>query len=192
MNFFKNLTRGSEPSVRGHSVLRFLVRRYTSIVVLLVILLLAGCDLEPTTSGYLIGVWSDGYGSSITITSSTIKYMVDANHTSYEGVIVNAPDFSTSDGALIIKFTNYYDITYDSNPPFGITGYTQNSGKFNKYGALYWAELTDSSVKMADAYNGTTHAIFDDQATATSAFLPAADKVGTYVPWGITSAFIKQ
>jgi hypothetical protein len=57
---------------------------------------------------------------------------------------------------------------------------------------MYWNDLTATSVKLADAFIGWDRTLFTTQPLAEEAFTPAADKVGNYVDWSITSPYIKQ
>jgi len=176
MNFFKNLTRRRvEPIVRG-----------ASFVVLLMILPLAGCSQGGSSAadvtGNLNGTWKDSY-STVTINSSakTIKYL-----NNYEGTIENSPDYTASNGVLIIKFTKYWEGDYDSYPDITYNETTDNN---EKYGALYWKNLTADSVYMADAYNGLTHAMFAALAEAQANF--TMDKAGNYIDWSILAPYKK-
>jgi hypothetical protein len=167
-----------------------MIYRYAGFVVLLVILLLAGC-VQVEDVGNLNGVLKDGYGSSFTINTSakTIKRMEDATHVNYEGTIVNSPSVTALNGVLIIQFTKYNDVTYDSNPPYNITGVTENTGNKNKFAAVYWKDLTSNSVYMADAYVGYDHAIVGTLTEAQINF--TMDRVGSYISWSIIAPYKK-
>jgi len=181
MYFLKNLTRRSIESS---------VHRYASIFALLMILLFAGCD-DGTSStndpelGTLNGIWKDSYENTITI-DTTAKTIVAED--SYEATIEDgSSDFSATDGVLIIKFSKFCDFM---NPP-PLTSHA-NVGK---YGAIYWTDLTATTVKMADAYtvDWSNHEVFDDLDSAKEAFTPVADKVGNYVSgWSHISPYTKQ
>jgi hypothetical protein len=180
MYLSKNLTRKRiKPIVCG-----------ASFVVLLMILLLTGCP-RPLPTANLNGEWKDSYGTIITINTSarTIKYMLDATNLSYEGQIVNSSDFTAENGVLIIKFTKYYDTTYDTSPPFNMTSHTENTANKGKFGALYWRDLTSISVYMADAYNGTTHVMYTTLNDAQTNF--TMDKASNYINWSYTSPYTK-
>jgi len=180
MYFFKNLTRRRvELIVRG-----------ASFVVLLMILLLTGCP-RPLPTANLNGEWRDNYGSIFTINTSakTIKYMVDASHTNYEGQIVNWSDFTAANGVLIIKFTKYYTITYGGAPDYAMT-IQETPAKNGKFGALYWRDLTSISVYLADAYDSSyNHVMYDTLNSAQTNF--TMDKVSNYIDWSITSSYTK-
>lgn len=144
---------------------------------------LSGCDTGNPTPGILTAKWtniSGGYTTTITITDSSVVY-----HGTYEAAIVNKPDFTASDGVLIIRFTKYAD--WDGEP-------STTHGNVGKYGALYWKELTASSVSLADAYkkiNDTdqfpSHTMFSEIGQAQAAF--TNDAVGDYIDWSITSPY---
>jgi len=147
--------------------------------------LFTGCNTDDNTAGNLNGTWKDNFSTIIINTSAkTISY-----ENNYEGQIVNSPNFTTTDGVLIIKFTKYWDADYSGYPN---VVYTENTTNINKFGAMYWTGLTSDQVSLADAYTGYTHTMLDTIETAQTAFTPAADKVGTYVDWSITSPYTKQ
>jgi len=188
---FKNLTqrRRIESIVRG-----------ASIFAILFILLLTGCSptggtsstVTATVTANLNGEWKDSYGTIVTINTSakTIKYMVDASHTSYEGQIVNSPDFTAANGVLIIKFTKYYTIEYDWNPPYDMTKYEETPANNGKFGALYWKDLMSNSVYLADAYDSSyNHVMYSTLNEAQTNF--TMDKVGNYIDWSYTSPYKK-
>jgi hypothetical protein len=148
-------------------------------------LLFSGCTQPAQESGNLAGTWtnvSGGYTTTITITSDTVTYAE-----SYEAAIVNKPDFEAANGVLIIKFTQYADYRSDLSTSHANVG---------KYGALYWKELTASSVSIADAYKKVnaadeypSHTMFDTLAEAQGAF--TIGKVAEYIDWSITSPYAK-
>jgi hypothetical protein len=149
---------------------------------------LSGCKTEEEDTGNLVGTWvnvageNGEYVTTITITNSTVVYSG-----SYEGTVSNSPDFEASYGVLIIEFTKYAD--WGSEP--SVTH--DNVGKF---GALYWKDLTTSSVSLADAYKKVnpedpyaSHTMFDTLVEAEAAF--TNDAVGEYIDWSITSPYTK-
>ena len=136
------------------------------------VLLFTGCDTKPDDEpGILTGIWTDEWVNVI-ISDSTIKY-----GDSYEGNIVNSPDLKAKNGILIIKFTDYVDVwgTGEVVPE-----------NINKYGALYWTNLTDKSVNMSDAGTGGMsdyeHTMFETKAEAEAEF--TLDKAGVYASLG--------
>jgi len=144
-------------------------------------LMFVSCSNDEN-SGNLNGTWDDGW-SPVKIDTSA-KTIVSG---SYEANIANAPNgYTASSGVLIIKFTKYAD--------FGAGAPSTSHANVGKYGALYWTELTASSVRLADAYDNTTwvHIMFPSLEEANKAFTPAADKVGTYVNWGPTAPYTKK
>ena len=148
-----------------------------------------GGGTSSTTSGNLVGTWSyvydpDGpneFTTTIRITNTTAGYPG-----SWEGTIVNSPTFTATTGVLICKITKYADW---ATPPNPLESTHSNVGKFC---GMYWKGLSAKQVYLADAYSGYDHALFNTQAEAAAAFTPVADKVGTYVPWGITAPYTKQ
>ena len=135
--------------------------------------LFTGCNTDDDTAGNLNGTWdyinpTYNYYVAINTSAKTIVYQ-----NSYEGTIENSPDYTATDGVLIIKFTKYAD--------WGDTPSTSHTN-VGKYGAMYWTEQTVTSVKLADAYDSSfNHVIFNTLPEAQEAFTPAADKVGNYV-----------
>ena len=137
-----------------------------------VVIILLGCSVDDEGERTLHGTWinvypgQDGedYITTIEINTSTqtITYT-----DSYEGVIVNSPDFTARNGVLIIRFTTYWDMDWSELPD--IT-YTENLHNVGKYGGLYWRELGPQSVSMADYWEHETvgetfnsnHIMFDD------------------------------
>jgi hypothetical protein len=148
-------------------------------------LLLSGCNSDDPKA-WLPNTWtnvSGAYTTIITITPTTISYS-----DSYEGTIANTPDFGASDGILIIKFTKYADWSS------GSAVLSDSHANVDKYGALYWKELTPTSVSMSDAYkkiNETdeypSHTMFNDLETAKTNF--TRDNEGMYINWSITSPY---
>jgi len=128
----------------------------------------------------LNGTWSDIF-SSITINASANTITYENNYT---GTIKNSPNYESVNGVLIIEFTSYMDADYSNYPEVTYTPNTENTGKF---GALYWTGLTASSVSMADAYEGYSHAMFDTLAEAKTKF--TIDNAGNYIDWSITSPY---
>jgi hypothetical protein len=146
-------------------------------------LLFISCSDNANSSGDLNGTWDDGWNP--VIIDSSAKTIVYTG--SYEGVIANAPNgYTAKSGVLIIQFTKYAN--------FGAGTPSTSHANVGKYGALYWTELTASSVRLADAYNTTTwvHVMYPTLAEANAAFTPAADKVGTYVDWSPTAPYTKK
>jgi hypothetical protein len=145
---------------------------------------LTGCPTEPDDTDNLIGTWTnvwhpdeeDEYITTVIITDKTVVYQG-----SYEGTIANEPDFEAASGVFIIKFTKYAT-DYDGNP-------VTTHANVGKYGALYWRDLTSSSVFMADAYTSYTHTLVDTLPNATAAF--TEDKVGDYIDWSMVGAYTK-
>jgi hypothetical protein len=143
-------------------------------------LLFVSCA-DNESSGNLNGTWDDGY--SPVIINSSAKTIVYTD--SYEGNIVNSPGYTASSGVLIIQFTKYAD--------WGGPAPSTSHANVGKYGALYWTELTASSVRLADAFDKTyARVMFDTLAEANAAFTPAADKVGNYIDWSITAPHTKK
>jgi len=133
---------------------------------------------DNENSGNLNGTWDDGW--SQVIINSSAKTIVYTD--SYEGNIVNSPSYTASSGVLIIQFTKYAD--------WGGPAPSTSHANVGKYSALYWTELTASSVRLADAYEGYNRVIFATLGEANAAF--TVDKVGNYVDWSITAPYTKK
>jgi hypothetical protein len=152
-------------------------------------LALAGCGGDDDT-GNLVGHWQNisgegtenEYIADIRITGDTVVF--DGN---YEATIENKPNFEAGYGVLIVKFTKYWTSDYTNWPEVTTV---EDPGKVGKCSALYWKDLTNSHVSLADAYIGYDHAIVDDLATATTRF--TNDAVADYVDWSITSPYNKK
>ena len=156
------------------------------LVFLWTVLLVTGCSSNGTEPGHLDGVWINVFrmqGEPDFITeiridaeAQTILY-VD----SYEGTIVNSPDWTAAHGVLIIEFTRYND--FMEPPP------RSDHPNVGKFGALYWRDLSRGSVFMADAYIGFDPALFDTIQEAQTNF--TLHNVETFIPWGITGLYTK-
>jgi len=145
---------------------------------LLACFLIFGCT-EPEENGSLNGTWSSNY-DSYKIDKSTKKIEYVGN---YKADIVNSPNYEAGSGILIVKFTWYFETIYDENWDVVSEGATDvYNGKF---GAVYWKDLTDSSIQMADAYDTATwsRAMHDTLDEAKVNF--TSDKTGNYIStWG--------
>jgi hypothetical protein len=147
--------------------------------------LLLGCPGEPDPAS-LVATWENVYHdpngtypdftTTINITSGTVIYTG-----SYEAEIANEPDFEASYGVLILKFTKYAN--------WGETPSTTHAN-VGKYGAMYWKDLTDSSVSLADAYTSGAHTMTDTLTAAKAAF--TNDKAGDYIDWALTSSYNRK
>jgi len=149
------------------------------LVILIVSIVIAGCQPEPEENGNLNGTWSSSYDSyKIDTSAKTIEYVGN-----YKADIVNSPDYEAGSGILIVKFTWYYETIYDENWTVISEGVTDvYNGKF---GAVYWKGLTNSSVQMADAYDTAvwSRAMYDTLDEAKVNF--TSDKTGNYISvWG--------
>ncbi|WP_461255842.1 hypothetical protein [Treponema sp. R80B11-R83G3] len=163
MYFSKNLTRRS---------VGLLVRKYASFVVLLMMLLFAGCEEEPepeiVNTGFIpVGEWTDGYGGSYTITSTSVVHDDGFGYGDFISTILEANNFSSDSGVLIIKITA-------SN-----VGYT-----VDKFTCVYYKDYTASHIFLANPIDESYAPIENDtlaEAKATFNF----DNVGTHVGnWG--------
>ena len=157
-----------------------------SVFVLFICLAFASCSSDADDSGNLNGKWtfiSGAYSYSITVNASeqTIVY-----ENSYEGQIANSPDYGAVNGVLIIKFTKYVEADYSNYPD---VTYNETNAYNGKFGALYWNELKAHSVKMADAYEGYSHAMYSTFEEALANF--TMNKAGSYVDWSITAPLSK-
>jgi hypothetical protein len=141
-----------------------------------------GCDHNSKSSGVLTGKWisivvSDGteYITKITITGGTVEYS-DSYGGSRKSDIAVLPDFEASYGVIIVKFTEY----------------TGDTSYVDKYGAMYWKELHQNSVYLAEAYSQTepyTQTAFDTLEAAKANF--TNNNAGKYVNWSYTSPYSK-
>jgi hypothetical protein len=151
-------------------------------------LLLSGCNSDDP-KGWLPATWtnvSGEYTTIIKITPTTISYSDSYND--YEGIIANTPDFEAADGILIIRFTKYMDWSS------GSAVLSDSHANVGKYGALYWKELTLTSVSMSDAYKKIneadlypSHTMFDNLDAAKATF--TRDNESMYINWSITSPY---
>jgi len=173
MDSLKNfILRSVEPSVRGR-----LVRRFAGVVVLLMILLLAGCPEEPNhdfiNTGFIpVGEWTDGYGSGYNITKSTLEYYTAFYSEEYpgeniKGSIEEAVDFSQNAGVLLVKITA-----------------SNTEGQTGKFIGVYYKEYTKSHAFLANAIDEKFILILKNTfIEAKSTF--NVDNVGTHVTyWG--------
>ena len=158
------------------------------LLVSLIVFSAAGCTLENET-GDLNGTWVNIFYDSETgteyvtkITINTLSNTIEYEN-SYEGEIVNSPDYTASYGFLIIKFTKYWDIDWDEYPDIK---YMENTVNVGKFGALYWRELKSNSVLMADLYDGWDHVMYDDYSEANEKF-----KMVNSIDWSKIGAYTK-
>ena len=184
---FNSLHKGSHKA--SSTLRRFFALSAFVLIALSALLVFSGCPPEPrppepqTYTESLNGVWVDSFGSKFTINSSAKTIACD----NYEGTIVNNPKYTAANGVLIIKFTKYWEADWSDYPD---VTYTENTTNINKFGALYWIELETGSVKMADAYTGYAHTIFDTLAEAQTNF--TLDRMSNYIDWSITSPYTKN
>jgi hypothetical protein len=169
------------------------LRRAVSLVLVLGLiagaLSLAGCKAEDDT-GNLVGYWQNIYAegtdsefiTNIRITATTVEY-----EGSYKATIENEPGFEAAYGVLIIKFTEYLAHDYSNYPEVTTS---PDPTKVDKYAALYWKDLTASTVNLADAYIGSDHQIVDDLETARSTF--TNDNAHNFVDWSGVSPYNKK
>jgi len=147
---------------------------------LLACFLVFGCT-EPEENGSLNGTWSSNSDSyKIDTSAKKIEYVGN-----YKADIVNSPDYEAVSGILIVKFTWYYEIEYNWDPPYNVIHEGETDAYNGKFGAVYWKDLTDSSIQMADAYNTAawSRAMYDTLDEAKVNF--TSDKTGDYISlWG--------
>jgi hypothetical protein len=189
-----NVVSGSRKASRNRNGFSSLRSHWARSVFALVVMfclstafMFTGCNTGDDTAGNLNGTWKNvasyegtDYITIIKIDTSAKTIMYED---SYEGQIANSQDFTATNGVLIIKFTKYADWGEDPSATHANVG---------KFGAMYWTGLTSNQVSLADAYTSYTHTMFDSIEAAQTAFTPAADKVGTYVDWSMTSPYTKQ
>jgi hypothetical protein len=146
-----------------------------------------GCEHNSNSSGVLTGKWENIYDpggqyeyiTKITITGGTVEYS-DSYKTSHKADIAVPPDFEASYGVIIVKFTEYFTL---GNADTSYVG---------KYGAVYWKELHQKSVYLAEAYGQTEpypHIVFNSLDEAKAAF--TNNNAGKYVNWSNTSPYSK-
>jgi hypothetical protein len=164
-------------------------------------LALVGCGGDDGDTGNLVGKWQnvydDGQGGDPYITTYNINGTTVKYEDTYEATIENKPDFDAKYGVLIIKFTKY--VVYDYSDFPNVTSYEDETKK-DKYAALYWRDLTASTVKLADAWvttvdessgNSTSeHKMVDDMSTATTTF--TNDTVSNFIDWSGVSPYDKK
>ncbi|WP_461246511.1 hypothetical protein [Treponema sp. R6D11] len=180
MYFSKNLTRRS---------VELLVRKYASFVVLLLMLLFAGCEEEPEPTNpieqfdtRLVGTWtcnSSGYIDGYIITSNHITY---ANGNTLEnitsaGTIKYTSQFTSDSGVIIIEYDSDHKASYSDwtqNPP------TSLPLKGDFIGIYYKNLVPGVSVDIGGAYvdGGAEEATL---ANAKAAF--TVDNEGTYMSY---------
>jgi len=164
MYFSKNLTGG-----------RSLAKRYASFVVLMLMLLFAGCADEPEpenkNTGFIpLGRWTDSYGGSYDITNVIIEFN-SGNESGYEeyflGRIGQAVNFSSGTGVLIVQIL--------MSVPTGQTG---------KFIGVYYKGYTATHIFLANAIDESYNLIVKDTlAEAKTTF--TVDNVDTHVThWG--------
>jgi len=163
MNFFRNLTR-RKPTVRR------------CIVVLLLILLFAGCDDEQEDTGFVLeGVWSTSY-DSYTITKTTVEYFADnsaygGGNTILNGNIEKSVAFSSNAGVLIILVTT----AQNDYPTFSVGNYT----------GVYYSEGTKNSINLANAYDTSSYNPVEANSLTDAEALFTVDNVSNHVSlWG--------
>jgi hypothetical protein len=175
-------------SVKNGTFIRKTVPIFLVLCFVSTALLFSGCKNEPEETGNLVGLWtnvSGNFTTTITITNDTVAYSGN-----YKAEIVNDPNFEASSGVLIIKFTHYAD--WSGGEP----SLSTDHASVGKYGALYWRDLTSSSVSLADAYKKVeptdafpSHTMFNTLEEAQATFTTNA--VSDYINWSITSPYTK-
>lgn len=150
------------------------------LIFIIFVFLFMGCQPESDDAGNLDGTWvniSQSYETIIKINAEnkTVEYTG-----SYNATIENSPNFISTNGVLIIKFTKYGD--WGEEP-------TTEHTNVGRYGALYWVNMGLNSVKLADAYIGWDHAITETLQEAQEMF--TIDKVGDYIDWAIIGVYTK-
>jgi len=148
------------------------VRRSAGFIVLLTILLFAGCTEEPelVDTGFIpLGEWADDFGGSYKISATNLEFDDGYGFDEFKGVIVEANDFSSNSGVLLVQ------VTSSTTLPEGSTG---------KFIGVYYKDYTESHVLLANAIDESYALIEVDTLTeARNTF--TVDNVGTHVTyWG--------
>jgi len=153
------------------SLRRHLARGVFALAVMLCLstaFLFTGCEEPDPGTGFIpIGEWTDDYGSSYTITNTSVVYDDGFGYGDFTGTILGTSNFSADSGVLIIKITS-------SN-----VGYT-----VDKFTGVYYKDYTASHVYLANPIDESYAPIEKDTlAEAKNTF--TVDNVGTHVTeWG--------
>jgi hypothetical protein len=139
----------------------------------------------PAAKSSLIGVWASPTGDGYEVTQNSVIYRgFDSaiyGKFSFQGTIKNEPDFTATEGVLIVQYA-----PTDKPNPANIPGMQPPGGDFQ---AIYWRSLTANSVILANAANLTPGATIGPETTTLAeakAKFTLAD-VGNYVGWsGVT------
>jgi hypothetical protein len=151
-----------------------MIRRYAGFAVLLIILLLAGCEQggsNVATNFVPVGIWTDNFGSGYNITASSLEYYT-ADYPGYpgeniKGSIKEAVNFSPDAGVLLVQITT-----------------SSTDGQAGKFIGVYYKDYTASHVFLANAIDSSYALILKNTlAEAQNTF--NVDNVGTHVTyWG--------
>ena len=153
------------------SLFRFFARKLFALTVLFclsTVLLFIGCNTEPENenTGFIpVGEWADSFGSSYTITNTSVAY--DDGYGDFKSTILSSSDFSTDSGVLIIKITS------------SAGGYT-----VDKFTGVYYKGYTESHVYLANPIDGSYAPIEKDTFDEAKKTF-TVDNVETHVTyWG--------
>jgi hypothetical protein len=155
------------------NLFKIINRKYTGIIVPLIILLFTGCQVDDNDSDFVLeGIWKSPY-DSYTITKTTVDYFMDnssfdGDNGILKGSIEENIKFTANAGVLIIKVT-------ESAAIGNTVGY---------FTGIYYSDGTNISIRMANAINADySPAETSTLAAAKSTF--TVDNVGNHVSmWG--------
>jgi len=137
---------------------------------LLACFLLSGCT-EPADhvdTGFIpTGEWSDDFGGSYKITTTTLEFDDGFGFDQFSGTIAAANDFTNNSGILIIKVNA------------SETGVTVNN-----YIGVYYKDYTSTHIFLANAID-ESYAIIEADSFENAKILFNVDNAGTHVTyWG--------
>jgi len=141
------------------------------LVGLIASIVIIGCQPEPpdhADTGFIpTGEWSDDFGGSYKITTTTLEFDDGFDFVKFSGTIAAANDFTHNSGILIIKVN-----TSDT----GIT--------VNNYIGVYYKDYTSTHIFLANAID-ESYAIIEAVSLDNAKDIFTVDNAGTYVThWG--------
>jgi hypothetical protein len=148
---------------------------------------LAGCTPSTGDPVFInrqfvpVGDWSDGYGGSYSIDKNTLKYNRGFGQT-FESTIVDAVDFSSTSGVLIIRVNTASpdEAPSEANFWFGIDNYSVGS-----YTGVYYKDYTTSHVYLASPIDQSTNTAIEVSGLNAALTTFTAGNAGTHVTeWG--------
>jgi hypothetical protein len=154
----------------------------------------ASCETGSDSTGSVEGEWKyvfDGGYERYTITATHLtKYenWGDRETTAFSGAIQYKEQFNVRAGVIIIKYTEgeekqWFDYTND--PPTSVN-------RPGDYYGIYYSELTDSSVKIADTVDLTNWGPTETTTLADAKTKFTAGNTSNFVDWSMTQPQIRQ